>query len=287
MERIQQAIEKAKKERQGSIGGSGSDEPSLNAVSAEELSEGTASQASGSGQFGGAMGSSIRVSYSDTRVVELDEKTMKEKRIVAGFAHDARSEPYRQLRGQILKKFRAQGWQTLAITSPTGEAGSTLTAVNLAISLSMETNQTVMLVDLNLKQPNVAQCFGVTEVELGIVDHVKGGVPLEKILINPGYERLVIVPGVPQKGFTSEVLSSPEMNRVVQEIIQRYPSRIILFDLPSVLDHDDALIFAPKCDSTLMVLEEGGSKKEDVERAYQLLDGCNIVGSVLNKARYL
>lgn len=283
MERIQEAIEKARRERQGAIGASEREESSLNAVPSERVAVSDQSDSPQSEP----LGSSIRISYSDTRVVELQEAAMKEKRIVAGFAHDARSEPYRQLRGQVLKRFRAQGWQTLAITSPSGNAGSTLTAVNLAISLSMETNQTVMLVDLNLKQPGVARCFDIEDVEYGIVDHVKGKVPLEKILINPGFERLVIVPGIAQPGFTSEILSSPEMSKVVSEMIARYPSRIVLFDLPSVLDHDDALVFAPKCDSTLMVLEEGGSKKGDVERAYQLLEGCNIIGSILNKVRYL
>lgn len=289
MERIQEAIERARRERQGRIGGAAADAsansnngPSLKEIGgvfADDKKKETEKQAA-------TPSNSIRVAYSDTRVVELDELALKEKRIVAGFAHDERSEPYRQLRGQILKKYRANGWQTLAITSPNGDAGGTLTAVNLAISMSLETNQTVMLVDLNLRRPGVAKCFGIDDIEHGIVDHIKGSVSLDKILINPGYERLVLVPGVPQSGFTSELLSSPEMSRVVDEIVSRYPSRIVLFDLPSVLDQDDALVFAPKCDGTLMVIEEGGSTKADLERASQLLDGCNIIGSVLNKVRY-
>lgn len=285
MERIQEAIEKARRERQGQIGGESAEKvPAGSGVNAKKPS-GYIKPEVGAERASGPSGS-IRVTYSDTRTVALDENEMKEKRIVASFAHDARSEPYRQLRGQILKKFRANNWQTLGITSPNPGSGSTLTAVNLAISLSMETNQTVLLVDLNLREPGVAPSLGIQEVEYGIVDYVKGEQSLENILINPGFERLVIAPAKPQGGFTSEVLSSPEMNRVINEIVSRYPSRIVIFDLPCVLDNDDALVFAPKCDATLMVLEEGGSKKADIERAYQLLDGCNIIGSVLNKVRY-
>ncbi len=159
--------------------------------------------------------------------------------------------------------------------------------MNLAISLSLEVNQTVLLVDLDLRQPGVAGCIGVDDVEYGIVDYINGTQKLENILIHPGFERLVLLPGTPQGAFTSEILSSPEMKKVKDELVARYPGRLIIFDLPAVLSHDDALVFAPGCDATLMVIEEGGTKKKEIERAYQLLDGCNIIGSVLNKVKYL
>ena len=61
---------------------------------------------------------------------------------------------------------------------------------------------------------------------------------------------------------------------------------IVIFDLPAVLSHDDALVFAPTCDASLMIIDEGGTTKDEVERSYQLLDGANIIGSVLNKVKY-
>ena len=301
MERIQEAIEKARRERQGNIGAAApaadeqSDADRLHRISADSTGEQSTSAASSSSVAASdsttagrdnKSTSSIRINYSQTRTVELNEAELKDRRIVAGFAHDKRSEPYRQLRGQILNKFRENNWQTLAITSPNSGGGRTLTAMNLAISLSLEVNQTVLLVDLDLRHPGVAECLGVGDVEYGIVDYFKGEQSLENILINPGFERLVLLPGTPQGAFTSEILSSPEMKSVKDELVARYPSRLIIFDLPAVLSHDDALVFAPGCDATLMVVEEGGTKKKEIERAYQLLEGCNIIGSVLNKVKY-
>ena len=337
MERIQEAIEKARRERQGSIGNASEAESDAQKSATQSVTQGKAGEAARSdkdsdrdsdrdsgrdsdrvsekvsekendkGQVDAepasaknktgqrstsvsavarASGDSIRVSYSQTKTITLDEAELKDRRIVAGFAHDSRSGPYRQLRGQILKKFRDNNWQTLAITSPNHGSGRTLTAVNLAISLSLEASQTVLLVDLDMRHPGVAACLGINEVDVGIVEYVRGQSELKDILINPGYERLVILPGKPQGDFTSEILSSPEMQVVIQELVERYPSRLIIFDLPAVLDHDDSLVFAPRCDATVMVLEEGGSKKADVERAYQLLEGANVIGSVLNKVRY-
>ena len=278
MERIQEAIEKARRERQGAIGGQADnnqdersaldDSAQKNNVSSTEKNE------------------SIRIRYSKTRTTELDADELKDRRIVAGFAHDKRSEPYRQLRGIILNKFRESNWQTLAVTSPNSGSGRTLTAINLAISLSLEVNQTVLLVDLDLRKPGVAQCFGIDDIEYGLVDYIKGNQSLEEILINPGFERLVLLPGTPQGAFTSEILTSPEMKRVKDEIVKRYSDRLIIFDLPAALSHDDALVFAPGCDATLMVVDEGGTTKEDLERAYHLLEGANIIGSVFNKVKY-
>jgi len=288
MERIQEAIEKARRERQGNIG---SGQGSVGESAEGSLSSGEKNQAPIEQPIqqkkSSDSSSSIRVNYSQTRTVKLEDDELKDRRIIAGFAHDKRSEPYRQLRGQILNKFRKNNWQTLAITSPNSGGGRTLTAMNLAISLSLEVNQTVLLVDLDLRQPGIASCLGVDDVEYGIVDYINGTQSLENILIHPGFERLVLLPGTPQGAFTSEILSSPEMKTVKDELVARYPGRLIIFDLPSVLSHDDALVFAPGCDATLMVIEEGGTKKKEIERAYQLLDGCNIIGSVLNKVKYL
>ena len=288
MERIQEAIEKARRERQGNIGSAqgSEEEPKAESLSSNKAIENPVTEPVQRKPSSDAS-ASIRVNYSQTRTVKLDDDELKDRRIVAGFAHDKRSEPYRQLRGQILNKFRQNNWQTLAITSPNGGGGRTLTAMNLAISLSLEVNQTVLLVDLDLRQPGVASCLGVDDVEYGIVDYINGTQKLESILIHPGFERLVLLPGTPQGAFTSEILSSPEMKAVKDELVARYPGRLIIFDLPAVLSHDDALVFAPGCDATLMVIEEGGTKKAELERAYQLLDGCNIIGSVLNKVKYL
>lgn len=289
MERIQEAIERAKKERQGKIGESDSlaksatpdlqDDVQLDESNEDVVSEPSKKQS-------GPSRSSIQINYSKTRKISFTDDELKERFIIGGFAHDRRAEPYRQLRSQILKLFRSNQWQTLAITSPNLDGGSTLTALNLAISLSLEANQTVLLVDLNLRNPGIANLMGLDELSYGIVDYLNGEQPLENILINPGYDRLVILPGKTRATYSSEILSSPEMMSLKAEMASRYPSRIIIYDLPAVLDNDDALVFAPECDATLLVVEEGGTKKQDLERAQELLKDANVIGSVLNKVRY-
>ena len=273
MEHIQRAIEKARREREGTIGQKATEDGYSSQLSAQHENQRNSYNAS------------VDVEYSRTRRVTISDTELKERNIFAGFAHDPRSEPYRQLRSQVLKKMRAEGWQTLAITSPTAGNGKTLTALNLAISLSQEVNQTVLLVDLDLRTPGIASALGIEVVEHGIVDCVLNKVPLEDILINPNYNRLVIAPGTPQGHQTSEILSSPQMQNLQAELKGRYVDRLIIYDLPALLTSDDALVFAPHADAVLLVLEDGGASESELKQAMKLLEGTNILGTIINKHR--
>jgi protein-tyrosine kinase len=264
MEHIQQAIEKARLERENFSENSSYANRLNNRIKAVSYQH---------------------MDYSVTRKVEFDDADLKSKLILAGFAHDKRAEAYRQLRSQILKKMRTENWQTIAIVSPTSGNGKTLTAINLAIALSLEVNQTVLLVDLDLKNPSIAKTFGIDDIQYGLVDVMQEKTSLENILINPGFSRLVIVPGVPQERHTSEMLSSPAMQRLQMELKNRYTDRIIVYDLPALLTSDDALVFAPTADCVLLVLEDGGATEEELQQSLKLLEGANIIGSVINKQK--
>lgn len=223
------------------------------------------------------------ISYTTTRKVQLSDETLKKNRIIAGFRHDKRAEVYRQLRTQVLQKLRANNWKTLAVTSPRESAGKTVTAVNLAIALSMEVNQTVLLVDLDLGNPSVHKVLGF-DIDGGIIDHLNGEKEVAQLLVNPGMERLVLLPSQPDERYRSEMLSTPNMKSLLKDISTRYDSRIIVFDIPSLLVNDDALLFTPYVDATLLVVEDGVTAGDEVEQCMQMLEGANVLGTVLNKA---
>ncbi|MCB1679485.1 MAG: hypothetical protein KDI16_12455 [Halioglobus sp.] len=224
------------------------------------------------------------VHYSRTRKINPDNVDLIQNRVIAGEIDDPRAEAYRQLRSQVLSTLKRHRLNTLAITSAHPDAGKTLTAVNLAISISLELNQTVLLVDLDLREPNVHTTLNL-EIEMGIVDHLRHGEALENILVNPGYPRLVVLPGLPQGHHSSELLTSPEMQSFLDDITLRYSNRIIIFDLPPLLRNDDAMAFAPKVDACLLVVEEGVTTASDMQRCMQLLKHSKLLGTILNKAR--
>jgi protein-tyrosine kinase len=223
-----------------------------------------------------------KIEYTQTRVVKLNPERLRMERIIAAANDDKRVDGYRHLRTQILRQFRENNWRTLAVTSPNSRAGKTLTALNLAISLSLEVNHTVMLVELDLRSPSILNKLGI-ECEYDLIDVIEGKVEMSQALINPGFERLVILPNNGKQSRRSELLSSPQMASLFNDIVSRYETRLIIFDLPAVLDDDDALVFAPYADATLLVVEDCVTKRADIERTKQLLKGVRLIGTVLNK----
>jgi protein-tyrosine kinase len=230
--------------------------------------------------------SPTQVRYTTTRRVEPNEQTLLLHRVIAGQVHDPRVEAYRQLRSQVLDTMQRNQWRTLAITSAHENAGKTLTALNLAISISQEVNQTVMLVDLDLRKPNVHTTLGV-DIDQGIVDHLQQGVSLDSVLLNPGFPRLTILPGLPQGRHASEILTSPEMRAFVADITTRYDDRLIIFDMPPLLRNDDAMVFVPSVDCCLLVVEDGVTTPEQLDRSRSLLKHARLLGTILNKAQHV
>ena len=209
---------------------------------------------------------------------------MQDNRVVAYFDGEERTQPYRQLRTLLLREFHKHNWRTLAVTSARNNEGKTLTAVNTALTLAKDVNQTVLLVDLDFKEPDVADTLGLN-IEAGLVECLRGEVSLAEVMVNPGVERLVILPSRPVHGSTSEILSSPRMAETLKDLINRFDDRIIIFDLPPLLRDDDAMVFTPYVDASLLIVEYGVTQREEIERCLHLLQGTNLVGTVLNKVR--
>ncbi len=133
------------------------------------------------------------------------------------FRNDPRSVAFHVLRAQILKKLRTHGWRSIAITSSKTGEGKSVVATNLAISISMEFNQTVLLVDADLRRPGVSDLLGI-EAEQGLGDCLEKNTPLADVLVNPGMERLVVLPSTGKFANASELLSGPRMQRLAEEL---------------------------------------------------------------------
>lgn len=261
MERIKEALEKAREQR-GAHGGHQPPADKTGGRNFENISE-------------------IDIRYSSTQVVSIDQERLLERKVVLGEATSEAATAYKMLRTQVLQRMVAKGWNALAITSPALGDGKSLTAVNLAISLARELHHTVLLADLDLRNPSIHRYFGL-QPKYGIEDYLLGQVELGEVLINPGLERLVLLPAVTPMQNSSEVLASPAMGRLVQDLKTRYPSRFVLFDLPPVLAADDALSFVPYADAFLLVLRESKTTRQELEQAVEMLKSVPIVGTVLN-----
>lgn len=220
--------------------------------------------------------------YTYTRVSNVHPDYLEEHRLIAGFPNNKYSQTFRTLRTQVIQKMRENNWKSLAVTSPSRGEGKSLVAANLAIAIAMEVNQTVLLVDLDLKKPGMAEYFDIKQ-EYGMLDYLKGNVELEEIMVNPGVDRLVVVPSFGTTISSSEIVSSPRMVSFFNETRTRYKSRIVIYDMPPILPSDDVLSSIGNVDCALLVLEDGRNSEKEIVRAVRQIQGTPIVGTVVNK----
>lgn len=226
------------------------------------------------------------IRYTHTRKVSVSPELLREHRIIGGVRSSGYKDAYKILCTQIVQRLRENGWNALAVTSPKGREGKTLTAINLAISLGQEVDQTVLLVDADLRTPRVHRYFGLPDGQ-GLSDVLIRDAALQDILVYPDMGRFVILPGGKPILNSSEMLGSQKMMGLVQELKTRYPSRIVVFDLPPVLSAADALAFSPYVDAALLVVEEGETERDDIQRAAEMLGATQLIGTVLNKSRQI
>lgn len=266
MDRIQKALDKAKAQQQGKR-----NEPQPEEVKPpQQAIEKDTTDIS-------------NIAYTQTKVIDVTENTLADKRIIAAQYSNPQSGAFRMLRTQVLQKMRDNNWQTLAITSPTAGEGKSLVASNLAVAMAMETNQTVLLVDLDLRHPRLSDYFSLN-AKGGLKDYLEGDLELSDILINPGVKGLVILPGKGRAEDSAELLSGAKMSNLVSNLKAQYDSRMIIFDMPPILQTDDVLLASSYIDSTLLVIEDGKNKEAEITKSMQLLNGTHFIGSVLNKS---
>jgi non-specific protein-tyrosine kinase len=168
------------------------------------------------------------------------------------------------------------------VTSAGPGEGKTLTAINLAITLAKEFNQTVLLVDSDLRRPTVGR-YLCLEGNGGLINYLIDDVPLKDLIVWPGIEKLTIFPGGHPIKDSAELMGSERMTALVTELKNRYADRFVIFDCPPILSGADVLAFAPIVDGILFVVESGKTSIKDVKKAVDLVPFDKLLGFVLNR----
>ena len=218
-----------------------------------------------------------------TRVEPVSSRTLRKKRILAGFAQDPNADVFRVLRAQVLKFLEESSGSTVGICSPNPGEGKSVIATNLAVSLALDVNHTVLLADVDLRRPSLQTLFALPPAP-GLSDYLLREKTIPECLVNPGVDRLILLPAGAAIHNSSEALLSPKMLALAEELKSRYPDRLVIYDLPPVLPSDDALVFLKQVDACILVVEDNRTREREIERALYLLHDYNLIGIVLNKS---
>ena len=171
------------------------------------------------------------------------------------------------------------------VTSAIAGEGKTHTCINLALSLAMETDRTVLLVDGDVPKPHISRLFGVAD-QPGLMDALTDeAVALHDLMIGTDIESLRILPAGRWNPHATELLASQRMVKLCKELASRYLDRIIMFDSPPLLAATEAQAIGAAVGQVVLVIAEGLTARESVRSAIELLDEHKPVNAILNKTR--
>ncbi len=217
------------------------------------------------------------------RAIRLDREHLRKHRIVAFDKNDASTGVFDVLRTKVLRLMEARGWRSLAITSPIPGAGKTVVSINLAISIAQRAEKSVLLVDFDFRRPKVAPILGIP-AGISLNELVEGKAKTAEALVSPELPRLLVLPTNSPVPNSSEVLCSQRITQLVEDLHECYADHLLVFDLPPLLNVDDAFGILPQIDCVLLVVGDGMSSRAEIEDCARLIPEAKLLGVVLNKA---
>jgi receptor protein-tyrosine kinase len=178
---------------------------------------------------------------------------------------------------------RVRNGNLIMVTSSLPGEGKSFCAINLAISMAMEMDRTVLLVDADVAKPRVPEYLGI-HADKGLLDVLQDkDLRLSDVLIKTDIAKLTVLPAGRTYKRATELLASAAMTRLVEDIGNRYPDRIILFDSPPLLATSESSVLATHMGQIVMVVEAEKTSQEAVREALSHIQSCEVVGMLLNK----
>lgn len=173
----------------------------------------------------------------------------------------------------------------IMVTSAVAGEGKSFTAINLALSIATELDNTVMLVDADVARPSVLRVLGLPPGP-GLLDMVLDEtLDMSSVLLKTNIDKLSILPsGTPHERAT-ELLASDAMIALLKNVASRYPDRIIIFDSPPLLLTTEARVLASHMGQIVMVVRAESTRQTDVQHALSAIHACPVKLLILNQAK--
>lgn len=215
--------------------------------------------------------------------VRVPAQVMERNRLISALKDQRILDAYALLRSRVLHRVKQNRMVTLGVTSPSPRDGKSLTATNLAISIAAGGSHPVLLVDADVRRPSLASLFGL-HVNLGLGDYLMDEADLDEIVLQPPINGLYMIPGHAASRLRPEGVTSDKVDGLMTELKQYVPGALIIMDLPPALIGGDVVAFGPNLDGTLLVVANRRTHEEDMEKVMPMLEGANVMGTVLNFA---
>lgn len=226
-----------------------------------------------------------------SREVELElARLEREGYLVPSEARSALAEQLRIIKRPLLANTRDAEARSIpranliqVVSAMPGE-GKTFFAVNLAMSIAMEVDHSVLLVDADVLRPSVLARLGVGPAP-GLMDvlDAKSKLPLSEVMLRTNVPKLSLLPAGTANTKSTEMLASAAMADLLDELAAKYSDRIVVFDSPPLIPTTESRVLASRVGQVVMVVEANHTTHAQVAQAYAAVEQCPVVLSVLNK----
>lgn len=296
MEKIQQAIAKAREMREAQQREEGGDAPvAPQTVARPAPAQAPASPAPAARQTvaqpsivpepaPAEMPSRDRV-WAAIPEVGIPVRRLRRNRILTGEG-GKQSADFDMIRTRILQAQKANGWRRIAITSPEPGSGKSTLALNLAFSLARQPEQQTILAEVDLRRPSLAKTLGLKQ-GYNFAAVLGGSESFEDNCCRVGPNLILTTNSGPARN-PSELLQSDRASEMLDAIDAKFRPTIMLFDLPPMLAGDDAMAFLPKVDAAILVAAAEKTTLKQIDLCERdIASQTNVMGIVLNKCRYM
>lgn len=227
-----------------------------------------------------------QVPWARMAALPVDPKLMDGQRIVSFKRRHPASLAFDIMRTKVLRSAQEHNWRTIGITAPTAGCGKATVAANLAISLAKHEKIRVGLVDLDLRQPRIAQLFGHTG-QYTTEEFLRGQCLIEDFLVRFGDNLAVGASPSAEGRNLAELLHGQSAANMMARLRDELGADIIVYNLPSLLAGDDCLGLLPQIEASLLVIGAEFSTVADIDVSERELQSrTRLLGVVLNKCRY-
>ena len=242
-----------------------------------------------------AVGSTVKAGLArptnkGTRTLKVDRDHLRRQSMITPDAERTPiAENFRRIKRQILvnvadPKSGAPANLVLVTSALAGE-GKTFCAINLAISIALEMDYSVLLVDADVANPSIPKALGL-EAEKGLMDLLLDRrMDLADVLCKTDIGKLTLLPSGGAHQHATELLASGAMRELLREMAERYHDRIIIFDSPPLLAASEAGVLASQMGQIVMVVEAGRTTEATLKNALSRIDSSKVAGLLLNKGQ--
>lgn len=198
---------------------------------------------------------------------------------------------FRQVKRPLLKNAKeAKGagkkrQSLIMVTSALPGEGKTFCAINLALSMAMEVDTSVLLVDADVLQPAVFDRLGL-KTDKGLLDLLTDdSLDMSDVMVRTNIPKLSLLPAGQPNPMATELLASEAMERLLEEVAQRYEDRVVIFDAPPLLLTTESRVLASRVGQVVVVVDSAATSMGKVAEAFATIENCPVVMSVLNKCQ--